>query len=77
MYILQQQLIDKEFHYCGLNPRLNRIGSIKLQNNETNTKPILDYDLIRSFTKLVMIGNEIWLIKSVVKVFIRIFGKIL
>lgn len=52
MYILQQQLIDKEFHYCGLNPRLNRIGSIKLQNNETNTKPILDYDLIRSFTKL-------------------------
>ncbi|KAG7666054.1 CFT1 [[Candida] subhashii] len=53
MYILQQQLTDKEYHYCGLNPRLNRFGgAMKISVNETNAKPMLDYDLIRSYTKL-------------------------
>ncbi|KAL6451970.1 CFT1 Protein CFT1 [Candida maltosa Xu316] len=52
MYILQQQLTDKEYHYCGMNPRLNRLGNIEIHNNETNSKPILDYDLIKRFTKL-------------------------
>ncbi|KAK6200166.1 pre-mRNA 3'-end processing factor CF II [Scheffersomyces amazonensis] len=52
MYILQQQLIDKEYHYCGLNPRLNRYGGLSLIGNDTNTKPILDYDVIKTFAKL-------------------------
>ncbi|KAK6464253.1 CPSF A subunit region-domain-containing protein [Scheffersomyces coipomensis] len=52
MYILQQQLIDKEFHYCGLNPRLNRFAGISISGNDTNSKPILDYDVIKTFAKL-------------------------
>lgn len=52
MYILQQQLTDKEFQYCGLNPRLNRFGGLSLKVNETNAKPILDFDVIRTFCKL-------------------------
>ncbi|KAK6454955.1 pre-mRNA 3'-end processing factor CF II [Scheffersomyces xylosifermentans] len=52
MYILQQQLTDKEFHYCGLNPRLNRFGGLSLTVNDTNTKPMLDYDVIKGYGKL-------------------------
>lgn len=52
MYILQQQLTEKEYHYCGLNPRLNRVGNLALKDNDTNIKPILDYGLIRIFAKL-------------------------
>lgn len=52
LYILQQQLTDKEYHYCGLNPRLNRFGGLKLTANESNNKPILDYSVIKSFAKL-------------------------
>ncbi|KAI5970540.1 CFT1 [Candida margitis] len=53
MYIVQQQISDKEYHYCGLNPRLNRLGgAIRVQDNETNAKPILDYNLIKEFAKL-------------------------
>ncbi|EGW35444.1 pre-mRNA 3'-end processing factor CF II [Spathaspora passalidarum NRRL Y-27907] len=53
MYILQQQLTDKEYHYCGLNPRLNRFGgAIELRDNETNTKPILDFGLIKRYAQL-------------------------
>ncbi|RLV96208.1 Protein CFT1 [Spathaspora sp. JA1] len=53
MYILQQQLTDKEYHYCGLNPRLNRFGgAIELQDNETNTKPMLDFRLIKQYAYL-------------------------
>ena len=53
MYILQQQISDKVYHFCGLNPRLNRFGgSVTLRDRETNTKPILDYGLIRRFSKL-------------------------
>lgn len=52
MYILQQQLTDKEYHYCGLNPRMNRFSDLSLAGNDTNNKPILDYDLIRLFAKL-------------------------
>lgn len=51
MYILQQQLIDKEYHYCGLNPRLNRFGGLN-SSNDINVKPILDYEVLRSFMKL-------------------------
>lgn len=52
MYILQQQLTDKEYHYCGLNPRLNRFGGLKFTSNEGNNKPILDYEVIKMFAKL-------------------------
>lgn len=50
MYILQQQLSDKEFHYCGLNPRLNRIGVHA--SKEGNLRPILDIELLRRFARL-------------------------
>ncbi|KAI5955342.1 CFT1 [Candida jiufengensis] len=52
MYILQQQLSDKEYHFCGLNPRLHRFGSLVMKDNEMNSRPILDYSLIKDFTKL-------------------------
>ena len=52
MYILQQQITDKEYHYCGLNPRLNRFGGLTVKGNETNVKPMLDYEVLRTFTKL-------------------------
>ncbi|KAK7678175.1 mRNA cleavage and polyadenylation factor subunit [Cerrena zonata] len=52
MYILQQQLIDKEYHACGLNPRRNRFGGLSLSVNDTNAKPLLDYDVIKTFTSL-------------------------
>lgn len=52
MYILQQQLTDREYHYCGLNPRLNRSGGLKFNTNDANNKPILDYETIKSFAKL-------------------------
>ncbi|ODV80617.1 pre-mRNA 3'-end processing factor CF II [Suhomyces tanzawaensis NRRL Y-17324] len=52
LYIIQQQLIDKEYHYCGLNPRLNRFGGLSVTMNDINTKPILDYDVIRGYAKL-------------------------
>lgn len=50
LYILQQQLIDKEFHPCGLNPKMNRMG-----NNSTSdgsSRPLLDCELIRRYAKL-------------------------
>lgn len=53
MYIVQQQISDKEYHYCGLNPRLNRFGgAVQIRDNDTNAKPILDYNLIKEFAKL-------------------------
>lgn len=52
MYILQQQLTDKEYHHCGLNPRLNRFGGLKFTANDSNTKPVLDYEVLKLFAKL-------------------------
>ncbi|CUM62970.1 uncharacterized protein PRCAT00000530001 [Priceomyces carsonii] len=52
MYILQQQLTDKEYHYCGLNPRLNRFGGLSFSENDTNSKPLLDHDVIKTFARL-------------------------
>lgn len=50
LYILQQQLIDKEFHSCGLNPKLNRLGNRSVTDG--TSRPILDCELIRRFAKL-------------------------
>ncbi|KAI3405525.2 CFT1 [Candida oxycetoniae] len=53
LYIVQQQISDKEYHYCGLNPRLNRYGgALNIRDSETNAKPIVDYNLVKKFTKL-------------------------
>ncbi|CAH2355723.1 protein Cft1p [[Candida] railenensis] len=52
MYIIQQQVIDKEYHYCGLNPALNRFGDISVTANDTNVKPLLDYEVIKLFASL-------------------------
>ncbi|ODQ80697.1 hypothetical protein BABINDRAFT_160930 [Babjeviella inositovora NRRL Y-12698] len=53
MYILQQQITDKELHHCGLNPRANRFGADSMINNyNSNSKPILDYDVIKGFASL-------------------------
>lgn len=51
MYILQQQLAEKEFHACGLNPKLNRFAAVK---NESSLKmrPLLDCELLRRYAKL-------------------------
>lgn len=51
MYILQQQLTDKEFHVCGLNPKLNRFVSVKNEAS-LNLRPVLDCELLRKFSKL-------------------------
>lgn len=52
MYIIQQQIIDKEFHHCGLNPRLNRFGDLSATANDVNNKPMLDYEVIKLFAQL-------------------------
>lgn len=51
MYILQQQLSDKEFHSCGMNPKLNRFAPVK---NESTLalRPLLDCELLRRYAKL-------------------------
>lgn len=81
MYILQQQLIDKEFHYCGLNPRLNRFGGIPLTYSDTNTKPLLDYLVIKSFAYLnedrkrnlaLKVGNKTNIEQDIWKDFVEI-----
>lgn len=51
MYILQQQLSDKEFHHCGLNPKLNRVGGLRA-SKDTNLRPVLDVEILRRFAKL-------------------------
>lgn len=51
MYILQQQLTEKEFHYCGLNPRLNRVADVTT-TTDLSLRPVLDCELIRRFAKL-------------------------
>lgn len=50
LYILQQQLIDKEFHPCGLNPKLNRLGNRSVTDG--TSRPLLDCELIRRYAKL-------------------------
>lgn len=81
MYILQQQLIDKEFHYCGLNPRLNRFGGIPLTYSDTNTKPLLDYLVIKRFAYLnedrkknlaLKVGNRADIEQNIWKDFVEI-----
>ncbi|KAF3984996.1 hypothetical protein FT663_05469 [Candidozyma haemuli var. vulneris] len=49
-YVLQQQLIEKEFHPCGLNPKSNRMGSTTATDG--SSRPILDCELIRRYAKL-------------------------
>lgn len=51
MYILQQQLTEKEYHFCGLNPKLNRLAEVS-NSTEMNLRPVLDCELIRRFAKL-------------------------
>ena len=51
MYILQQQLIDKEFHPCGLNPKLNRFVPLKKESS-LQLRPMLDSELLRRYAKL-------------------------
>ncbi|ODV98043.1 hypothetical protein PACTADRAFT_47865 [Pachysolen tannophilus NRRL Y-2460] len=60
-YVLQQQIIDKEFHIAGLNPRLNRFDNLPsnlngcLNANSSSvingisSRPILEFDLIKKF----------------------------
>lgn len=50
MYIIQQQLTDKEFHFCGLNPKLNR--QFGATNTDGVSRPVIDCELVRRFTKL-------------------------
>ncbi|KAG7191485.1 mRNA cleavage and polyadenylation factor subunit [Scheffersomyces spartinae] len=61
MYILQQQLTEKEYHVCGLNPRMNRMQGLQHINTIFQTtgnggeglgKPLLDFGILKKFTKL-------------------------
>lgn len=60
MYILQQQLTEKEYHACGLNPRMNRMQGLQDINTaflssgsgEGLGKPLLDFGILSTFTKL-------------------------
>lgn len=51
MYILQQQLTEKEFHACGLNPKLNRFAAVKNESS-LKSRPLLDCELLRKYAKL-------------------------
>lgn len=52
MYILQQQITDKEYHFAGLNPRLNRFGGEAYDDSQAGVKPILDHQVIKRYAKL-------------------------
>lgn len=52
LYLLQQQMTDKEYHICGLNPRLNRFHAQMLSDTNVNIRPMLDYEVIRYFKRL-------------------------
>ncbi|CAN3372456.1 hypothetical protein DIURU_005048 [Diutina rugosa] len=51
LYLLQQQMTDKEYHTCGLNPRLNRLHS-RDGAADVNQKPVIDGEVIRYFKRL-------------------------
>ncbi|OBA22236.1 hypothetical protein METBIDRAFT_31169 [Metschnikowia bicuspidata var. bicuspidata NRRL YB-4993] len=51
MFILQQQITEKEYHHCGLNPRLNRQGAFEADPDHT-LRPILDCEILRRYAKL-------------------------
>lgn len=59
LYVLQQQIIDKEQHYLGLNPRLNRVSPTYETINKNLTfnlsqqiRLIIDYEVLRIFVRL-------------------------
>lgn len=51
LYSVQQQIYDKETHYCGLNPRMNTIGDMSTIM-PVISRPILDFDTMRKFINL-------------------------
>ncbi|ODQ63227.1 hypothetical protein NADFUDRAFT_84410 [Nadsonia fulvescens var. elongata DSM 6958] len=51
LYVIQQQIIDKEEHNASLNPRMYRYGDTKLSSNAIN-RALLDYQVIDRFPSL-------------------------
>lgn len=47
LYVVHQQITDKEMHPLGLNPRMNRSAHEEHSLAGQSSKPILDYDLVR------------------------------
>ncbi|CAI5759340.1 unnamed protein product [Candida verbasci] len=52
MYYLQQQITSKNYSYCGLNQKSYRFDNIDTKSTIENQNPILDFEIIKSFTKL-------------------------
>lgn len=52
MHILSQQLIDKEYHFCGLNPKVNRMVNTDKNSSDLSRRQVLDCEILRNFTKL-------------------------
>lgn len=52
LYVVQQQLADKEEHYLGLNPRMHRATGVAPPATTAQGKAIIDFDLVRTFQDL-------------------------
>lgn len=54
MYVLQQQIAEKESHALGLNPKMNRASPFDAQNAmfRTGQKSVIDFDVLAEFTRL-------------------------
>ncbi len=52
LYVIQQQLIEKETHYAGLNPSEFRNNHQVITTNMLLSRPILDSNLILGYTGL-------------------------
>lgn len=52
LFVLQQQIFDKEPHIAGLNPRLNRTGQLEefSEQNTAISRPMIDYDVVKRFS---------------------------
>lgn len=52
LYVVQQQLADKEEHYLGLNPRMHRTTGVAPVATSSQNKAVIDFDLVRTFQDL-------------------------
>lgn len=52
LYVIQQQIADKEEHYCGLNPRMHRALGIEPANSNSQGKILIDFSLVKKFYDL-------------------------
>lgn len=58
LYVVQQQISDKEEHYFGLNPRMHRATGVAPLTTASQGKAVIDFDLVRTFQELPVERRE-------------------